>query len=1467
MALSLSCWLLSVATLFFCSIAPTDAEIFYVKPGDDMYCTYQPSCLALNEYVAQKEQYFLDNTTFMFLPGIHQLDVQLNVENLSNISFIGREEPLVQVSLSETVNITWINCDNIELSRLVFLVEGDQLEMISALYFHRTIGILSYLSFLGNGSNTFRAIFLNDSNEIMINNIHVSGATSDRGAALYGLRSVVNLYGNNSFTNNMAFGEGGAVALLGCNSNFFGNISFMNNTANDGGAVLIFGGTHNLFGNFSFEENLGTHSGGAVVLLSDSKVNIVGSISFINNSATNGIGGAVVILSGRQNISGKIDFANNRAFLGGGLWASEGSETFISGNISFIYNTANNGGAMSLVDSTTEIYGNISFQRNTAQSNGGVVSISNGSHSISGDISFVSNMAESGGAVSITGGNDHVVSGRISFVNNSATTDGGALYITGSSVCLSGNISFVGNSASDGGAVSMSKSKNNISGSILFVTNMAESDGGAISMSEGSTTLSGNITFIQNVAVRGGAVRMTGGSNSLTGNLMFIENRARALLSEGGGALFMSRGTHFFDGNMSFVGNSATANGGAIQDDGGNHTFIGNISFVSNTATFGFGGALGLAGGTNNITGNVLFLENNAKFGGGAMFIISDGHHSVSGNVSFIKNSADNDGGAIELSQGICTFSENVSFINNTSPMGGALAVYTISGDTFLNLTGSPRFEGNSARQGGAMAFFRGSKLMLSDPLQMTFVDNHAELTGGAIFFRDDIISNSQCLELVSINDREECFIELSSESNIHLNFSQNTAGEAGAVIYGGSLDVCKLYTGGGVKDNCGNIVNGIYSVDPPTIIRKISDINSDGSMTSDISSDPFQACICDGDDRLECDRYEVETVTGREFTLRAVVVGQNRGVVPSSVRISLDNNVRVDATQRVQGTGKQCTPITYRLFGRVNMTTVTLFPDDSICRGIGMSRIEIDVTFLPCPDGFVLVGSECICEERLMQFNVSCRVDDSSIERTTNSFWIGAVYDNDSYEGLILHSGGCPFDYCLDTPANITLDSLDGQCNYNHTGMLCGPCRDNHSIAFGTLHCLACSNAYLALLLPFAAMGAVLVAMLLLLNLTVTVGTIHGLIFYANVVQAAHSTFFPSGETNILTVFIAWLNLDLGIESCFYDGMNAYAFTWLQFLFPFYVWFLIGLLIVVSRFSGKISRSLGNNPVATLATLFLLSYSKILRNIIAVLSVSSLQYPDRSNKLVWLYDGSVPYFQRADHILLGIFTLLLLVFLFLPYTLLLLCGHWFQAYSNWKIFSWANKLKPFMDAYHAPYKRETRYWPGLVLLVRCAMFAAFTLTSLDNSHFELLLITSLTVGLSALAWAHHGVYESFRSDLLEASFILNLCILAAATYHVQQTGGSQAALAYTSVSITFVMFIFIVLYHLYLAVRKMSMWKKFIQSQSPKKYQVLISHGKADELEDGKTGADKNKTVTGPLKIPTTVVELRESLLTPTEK
>ena len=81
-----------------------------------------------------------------------------------------------------------------------------------------------------------------------------------------------------------------------------------------------------------------------------------------------------------------------------------------------------------------------------------------------------------------------------------------------------------------------------------------------------------------------------------------------------------------------------------------------------------------------------------------------------------------------------------------------------------------------------------------------------------------------------------------------------------------------------------------------------------------------------------------------------------------------------------------------------------------------------------------------------------------------------------------------------------------------------------------------------------------------------------------------------------VLSQFIAWLNLDLGIETCFYPGMTAYAKVWLQFVFPLYIWFIIATIIVLCRYSTWLSNKIGGNVVQVLATLILLSFTKIFR-------------------------------------------------------------------------------------------------------------------------------------------------------------------------------------------------------------------------------------------------------------------------------
>ena len=56
---------------------------------------------------------------------------------------------------------------------------------------------------------------------------------------------------------------------------------------------------------------------------------------------------------------------------------------------------------------------------------------------------------------------------------------------------------------------------------------------------------------------------------------------------------------------------------------------------------------------------------------------------------------------------------------------------------------------------------------------------------------------------------------------------------------------------------------------------------------------------------------------------------------------------------------------------------------------------------------------------------------------------------------------------------------------------------------------------------------------------------------------------------------------------------------------------------------------------------------------------------------------------------------------------------------------------------------------------------------------------------------------------------MLNLTILAVATYHVKVTKGNQLAVGYTSASITLGTLIVILFYHIFQQVRHTKLWKK----------------------------------------------------------
>ena len=371
----------------------------------------------------------------------------------------------------------------------------------------------------------------------------------------------------------------------------------------------------------------------------------------------------------------------------------------------------------------------------------------------------------------------------------------------------------------------------------------------------------------------------------------------------------------------------------------------------------------------------------------------------------------------------------------------------------------------------------------------------------------------------------------------------------------------------------------------------------------------------------------------------------------------------------------------------------------------------------------------------------------------------------------------------------------------------MCGSCQPGLSLSLGSSRCLPCPSYWPALLIAItiAAIlaGIALVTLLLAFNLTVATGTLNGLIFYANIVYANKSILLPLQETNFINVFISWLNLEIGIDTCYFPGMDTYIKTWLQLAFPAYIILLVILVIIISDYSTNFSNLIGKkNPVATLASLILLSYAKLLEICFKSLSVGSLEYPNHTNKKLWLSDATVKYFS-GKHIPLFIAAVLILL-AGLLYTALLFSWQWLLCLPKWRIFMWSRnpKIQTFIsETYHTPYTPKHRYWTGLLLIVRIILYLVAATNVSNDPTIALTAITIVVTSIVLLkGFLVSRLYRKWPMDVLETYFCLNILYLTVFTwYSLGDKGFHKQVIAYTSVTITIVVLLLIIICHVYI--------------------------------------------------------------------
>ena len=1089
---------------------------------------------------------------------------------------------------------------------------------------------------------------------------------------------------------------------------------------------------------------------------------------------------------------------------------------------------------------------------------------------------FIGNQAKiHGGAIKISSNNLRVIDSK--FMNNSALTgDGGAIHINSNEMIRVTDSTFWNNSALNGGAMLIEDfyelsglfSSYSLSGKVLPMPQHFKH------------TKIYNSQFLHNIATakEGGAVVIKSKKIEFH-DCNFVDNIVLSPDGKGGAINIISLGSLMVN-HTNFTANSGN-DGGALNIDNTQRVVVWDCYFTSNVAK-GKGGAILMTKNYSelNLYAYSKFINNSATHGGAlalnANYLVSTLtcsctknsrswlHNSIKEvSLNFHQYHTSNFTGINHFNVTVvtnCTFSNNEANRMDQGKGGAISAQGHYYAERFPRSPVIDRsnvdclilshctFKQNIAAIGGGI-YLNASRLLIETT---DFHQNSAQLYGGGISSKHSWVCFEGKVNFISnfisefgkggaIYSDDKCEVNLCPilwTNQTKLTFAGNSAAHR-PILYGGMLDRCENLPGQSLK----------------SALKSLT-FDKDGYRwkSKAITSPATNFCF-----KGNCSvrtRREV-LYPGQSFNVTVGCLDQLEQPLNSCLIQS-----QYDSADFLLGSGENKRVIdgyddlTFQLTSNRKGAAMLTISSNISCIEDMWKNLVVKIDVGSCPLGFQLQNKHCDCDNRLLEasLKIECSIS-SEVIILSDSGWL-------SYEGGLLRIHiDCPLDYCLQTKKYISSLQPDVQCANNRGGILCGRCLANCSVVLGSWKCMECSHSsnynFIWLTVAMALAGVVLVVLLLLVKMTVSSGTINGLILYVNIVSFSglldlqNCTIHP-----FLHVFISWMNLDLGIEVCFYSGMDVYQKTWLQFVFPFYIWFLVGVIVLVCHYSSTVMKLMGMRNIEILATLFLLSYAKLLKTIVTALSVTNIMVASADNitdplspHKVWVYDGNLDYF-GSNHLPLFIVAVLFLFTLFMPYTLFLLCGQWLQYVPRKRGFRWIHSIfiSTIMDAYHAPYTKHHRYWTGLGLLIRCCLFTVFGTSY--STRINLMSISIAVTVLLVIRRASSGkVYRNKVVGFLELFYLSNLGILAT----VLQVNKTLCSAITVSISLSFIVFVGTLLRHLHQETKQNSLYKIIIKNISKIVIVIKIKCGTFKKEESGVIPEQGSTT---------SYFELRESLI-----
>ena len=766
---------------------------------------------------------------------------------------------------------------------------------------------------------------------------------------------------------------------------------------------------------------------------------------------------------------------------------------------------------------------------------------------------------------------------------------------------------------------------------------------------------------------------------------------------------------------------------------------------------------------------NSVFTETNVTIAGSCIYAIDTGTkgkvlniylNNITAYNNFITNNY-YDKTKTDIIKIVNANKLHINGLSNFSHNFGSIFDIT---NTIIYLNGQLNIIGNNGYMGTGFKVQGSSYFLLSNGLNATFINNTALTIGGAIY-------------AIADDDFHNCMFQNNNENitNIKMTFIDNTAAEAGSSIYSNNLYGC-------------DFLHPYYPLDYNTIL-------SFSSNHRNISIPPTSLCLCNVDPscNAETNEYNLSAFIrpGQNIQLQLAAVYTYHKLDPHIIQygyaavsfllIDRDNVHSVPSWQVSANSANQallekqdCTSVTITLFKIKNEVSPSS-PAIIVSSGsLGLTLYGIQL--LDCPIGFELNVAEgkCVCSrllDELSKSNPSYQPDCSISSEADNSIstitrtdteWIGIA--NLSNGTVVFGAALNCLLYCRyksgyiklivnDTNVEIASNDLSNSvplCIDNREGILCSQCPPGYSVVFGSYECKQCSNWWLFTLIIYAGSGPLLIYLFYVLKLTLTTGSLNGIIFCVQLLGFIDPPSVDKKGMNIL--LNGWTNYDLSFPLCLYNGMTELWKYGLVIIYQVYIFSILLGIIVLSRFSVKISNKIANSSVQILVTVVHVSFSYSLTSIMEVHVFTPVTiYTNNTEEpmQVWYKHPTVEYGTHG-HLVLMIITSLVVGPILGVYMTVLLAGRPLMR-INYRIREY---IRPVYEAIHAPYKRNKEFFFVSRLLIVILLYVIYT----SFRGKDMLLGIAIASPILSVYIAVESMAKPFKRMSLN---IFNLCLLS----------------------------------------------------------------------------------------------------------